>query len=42
MGLPTLDLTPIGTNTTNEKLSHLDLTLAGMKTPDPKLLILIK
>ena len=36
MSRPPLDLTPIGTNTTNVKTSHLDLTLVGAKTSGPK------
>ena len=30
-----LDSNTIGTNTTNTKISHLDLTPVGTKTPDP-------
>ena len=33
---PHLDLTPIGTNTTNAKISHLDSTHVGKKTTYPK------
>ena len=36
MSWPPLDSTPIGTNMTNSKTSHLDLTHVGTKTPDPK------
>ena len=36
MSQPPLDLTPIGTNTTNEKISHLDSTPIGKKKPYPK------
>ena len=36
MSRPPLDLTPIGNNTPNAKISHLDLTPVGMKTLDPK------
>ena len=40
MGIPPLDLTLIGTNTTNAKISRLESTPVGMKTPDPKPLTL--
>ena len=33
---PLLDSTPIDTNTTNAKISHLDSTPIGTKTSDPK------
>ena len=33
---PPLESTPIGKNTTNVTMSHLDLTPIGTKTPDPK------
>ena len=33
---PPLDSTPIGTNTSNAKISHLELTTVDTKTPDPK------
>ena len=36
MSRPPLDLTPIGTNTTNAKISHLDSNMVGTKTIDPK------
>ena len=36
MSQPHLDSTPIGTNTSNEKIPPLDLTLVGAKMPDPK------
>ena len=36
MSQPLLDSTPIGTNTTNAKISNLDSTSVGTKTPDPK------
>ena len=39
MSLPPLDLATIGMNTTNAKTSHLESTLVGTKTPDPKPLI---
>ena len=35
-----MDLTPIGTKTTNTKISHLELTPVGTKTPDPNTLTL--
>ena len=38
MSQPPSDSTPIGTNTTNVKTSHLDLTPIGIKTPNPKTL----
>ena len=31
-----LDLTPIGTNTSNAKISHFESTHVVTKTPDPK------
>ena len=39
MGRPHLDLTPIGMNTKNEKISHMDLTPIDTKISDPKPLI---
>ena len=36
MSQPPLELTPIGTNTTNTKISHLDSTPVGKKKPYPK------
>ena len=36
MGRPPLELTRIGTDTTNEKRSHLESTPVGTKMPDPK------
>ena len=35
-----MDSTPIGTNTTNAKISHFDLTHVGTKTSVPKQLTL--
>ena len=40
MSWPPLDSSHIGVNTTNVKISHLDLTPVGKKTPDPKPLTL--
>ena len=40
MSRPHLDLTPVGTNTSNAKISPLDSTPVGSKTPDPKTLTL--
>ena len=37
---PPLESTPIVTNTSNAKMSHLDSTPVDMKIPDPKLLTL--
>ena len=36
MSRPTLDSTPIDTNRTNEKISHLYSTPVDTKIPDPK------
>ena len=36
MSQPPLDLTTIGTDMSNAKISHLDLTPVGVKTPDPQ------
>ena len=36
MSRPHLHLTPIGTNTSNAKISHLDSNPVGRKTSDPK------
>ena len=36
MSRPPLELTPIGTNTPNTKISHLESTPFGTKLPDPK------
>ena len=36
MSRPPLDSTPFGTDTTNEKISHLESTPVGEKIPDPK------
>ena len=35
MSRPTLDLTPIGKNTTNETISPIDLIPVGTKMPEP-------
>ena len=40
MSRPPLYLTPIGTNTTNEKIPHFEWAPVGTKTPDPKPLTL--
>ena len=34
MSPPPLDSNPIGTNISNTKISHLDLTTVGSETPD--------
>ena len=40
MSWPSLDSTPVGTNTSNAKISPLDSTPVRAKTPDPKTLTL--
>ena len=40
MSCPPLDSTPIGTNTTNAKILHLESIPVDKKTPEPKPLTL--